>query len=542
MLGAAAALIVGVSACGGSGEGANAPSGVKTLRWLGLAGTATWANTLDPAMVTDSISNGVIGMVDAGLVKLLPNGNPAPNLAKSWTVSDKGLTYTFHLRPHLTFSNGDRLTAQDVAWSIERALNPATKSPVALAYLGHIQGAADYNSGKASTVTGLKVVNPTTLRITLDQPIAFFLKTLTYPTADVLDPKIVKGHPSQTYITENCGANVGAGQFVFKCRGGSGYNSFYSSGTTPSMTLVPNKRYWGAKPKYDVYMPAIAEAQTNYKEFEAGGIDATGIPSTDVSANKGKAGYYQYPTSVVDYMTPNETSAPFDNIHCRLVLAYAINRAEISKILHDTEVPTYAVVPRGMLGYYAGANNPHYNLAKAKAELAQCPGGLNGLTITYQHTSVDVDDEYTAIQNMLQQAGANVKIQGLSFNGWLEVVGQPLAKTGTKVTENLWIEDYPDPYDYLTLLLRAGENYDIGGFDNATYNHLVDEASTDQNPVSRAALYRKAQHVALSQGAWISVGNSNGYALVNPKIHGFVGSPALGLIPKGDNWANISWS
>ena len=123
-VGAAAVLIVGVSAClsGSSGQGANPPSkSVKTLRWLGLSGTATWANTLDPAMVTDSISNGIIQMVDAGLVKLLPNGTPVADLAKSWTVSDHGMVYTFYLRPNLKFSNGDKLTANDVNWSIKRA-------------------------------------------------------------------------------------------------------------------------------------------------------------------------------------------------------------------------------------------------------------------------------------------------------------------------------------------------------------------------------------------------------------------------------------
>ena len=61
-------------------------------------------------------------------------------------------------------------------------------------------------------------MNPTTIQFTLDEPIAFFLKTLTYPTSYVLDPEVVSGHPSQTYITDNCAANVGAGQFKFECR------------------------------------------------------------------------------------------------------------------------------------------------------------------------------------------------------------------------------------------------------------------------------------------------------------------------------------
>jgi ABC-type transport system substrate-binding protein len=142
---------------------------------------------------------------------------------------------------------------------------------------------------------------------------------------------------------------------------------------------------------------------------------------------------------------------------------------------------------------------------------------------------------------MLQGVGASVKLQPLPFNSWLNVVANPLQSTGHQLTENLWIEDYPDPYDYTTLLLRHGQNYDIGGFNNPAYNKLVDKAAVEANPTKRAQMYEAAQHIALSQGAWISIGNANGYALLNPKVHGFVGSEAFGiLVPRSNNWANIS--
>lgn len=545
-IGMVATLLTALSACGsGGGQGSAPPptngKGMKTLRWYGLAGTATWANTLDPSQVTDSISYNIMGMVNAGLVKLLPSGNAGPDLARSWSISPNRKIYTFHLRANLKFNNGDPLTARDVAWSIQRALAPQTRSPVAVAYLGHILGASDYSAGKATSVSGVKVLDARTIRIYLDAPIAFFLKTLTYPTADVLDKRIVGGHPAQTYITNNCAANVGAGQFMFQCRAGSGLASFYRSGSTPSMTLAPNSRYWGRKPRIRIVMPAIADAQTNYKDFQAGGIDVTAVPSVDIAQNRDKPNFYKFPTSVVDYITPNQSTAPFNNVHCRLAVAYAIDRNRISAILHGTEAPAYSVVPRGMLGWYPGANNPHYDPTRARRELSLCPGGLQGLTLTYQHTSVDIDNEYTAIQSMLAAVGIQMKVSGLTFNGWLGIVGKSLQATGTKLTENLWIEDYPDPYDYMTLLLRQGQNYDIGGFNNAQYNRLVDQAAVEANPARRAQLYRQAQHIALSQGAWISIGNALGYALVNPKVKGLIGAEAFGvLVPRGNDWANVS--
>lgn len=542
----AATLVVAVSACGSS-SGARPPShkGTSTLRWFGLAGTPTWANTLDPAMVTDSISYNIIGMVNAGLVKLVPSGNAAPDLASGWKISANRKVYTFTLRPNLHFNNGDKLTASDVAWSITRSLAKATASPVALSYLGHIAGATAYSSGKAKTVTGLKVLSPTKIQITLDQPIAFFLKTLTYPTADVLDPRIVAHQKPQTFITNTCGANVGAGQFKFACRNKStGLNSFFPPGQTHTMTLVANPRYYGPKPHVKVVMPAIPDQQTNYKDYQAGSIDATTIPSPDIALNRGKPGFLTYPTSVTDYITPNEKVPPFNNLHCRLALSYAINRDAINNsILHHSQMSYYDVVPKGMLGYYNGANNPHFDPALARSELAKCPGGINGVTVTYQHTSADIDNEYKALTNMWRTVGINIRTQPLTFNAWLGIVGKSLQATKTKLTENLWIEDYPDPYDYCSLLLRGGENYDIGGYNNLTYNNLVDKAAVEANTATRASMYIRAQHMAVSHGAWIPVGNQIGYALINPKVHGFVGSEAFGIpVPKNNDWSNITIS
>jgi ABC-type oligopeptide transport system substrate-binding subunit len=516
---------------------------MQTLRWYGLAGTASWVNTLDPSQVTDSISNNVLNMVDVNLVKLLPSGNVAPYMASTWTESANHKVYTFTLRSNLHFNNGHPLTAQDVAWSIKRALAPATTSPVALSYLGHIVGAAAYNSGKTNSLSGVKVLNARTVQISLDSPIAFFLKTLTYPTANILDPKVMTGKSSQTYLTNTCSANVSPGPFKFVCRNNSSaVTSFYSAGRTPQMSLVPNPAYYGTKPTIKVVMVAIPDVQTNYKDFHAGGIDVTSIPTTQIANSRHKPGFIQFPTSVVDYITPNQSVPPFNNIHCRLALAYAIDRDAINNsILHGSQSSTYSVVPKGMLGYYAGADNPHYNVARAKAELKLCPGGIHNVSLTYQHTSVDIDNEYNAIAHMWSAIGANVNVKPLTFNSWLSVVGKSLPSTNTQITENLWIEDYPDPYDYATLLLRAGQNYDIGLFNNAQYNKLVDQAAVEANPTKRAQLYIQAQHIALSQGAWISIGNQNGYALVNPKVQGLTGSEAFGiLVPKNNDWSSVT--
>src|SRR5579862_7385842 len=101
-----------------------------------------------------------------------------------------------------------------------------------------------------------------------------------------------------------------------------------------------------------------------------------------------------------------------------------------------------------------------------------------------------------------------VKLEPLTFNDWLTVVTAPkgLDSTGkgkVDITENLWIEDYPDPQDYLDNLLRFGANDDIGYYDNSTYNNLINQANVNGNASKRDAQYLTAEKLALKQGAWI---------------------------------------
>lgn len=519
-------------------------SSLPVFRWNGLVRAVPWTKTLDPAVVTDLIDFNIMSLVDANIVKLTPNAGVEGDLAKRWTVSGNHKVYTFFFRKGLRFENGDPITAQDAAWSITRALAKKTASPVATLYFADIVGAVKFNAGKAKSVAGLKVINSTTLRITLDRPIQEFLDELTYPTSMVLDPKVVGGHPAKTYLTNTCSANNAAGPFKFVCQNkSSDPTSFYPSGSTPTMTLVPNTNYYGSKPHIKIVIPTIASDQTAYDDYLSGHLDESNVPSSNVAQWRGKE--IKTVLAGVEYITPNEDTAPFDNVHCRLAVAYAIDRnALFNKVLHGTGIPVYDVVPIGFLGYYAGNDNPHYNPTKAKQELAACPGGIHNVELDYQHTTTDYDLEYSAIQSMLNSVGIGIKLKPLTHNDWLGIVGATsLQSTHTAITQNDYYEDYPDPQDYCTLLLHSGSAYDIGDFKNKTYDKLVDRAEVTANKATRAALYRQAQHIALADGAWISLQNFVQFTLVKPYVHGLVPSTAYSTLwAKNDDWSKVTIS
>jgi oligopeptide transport system substrate-binding protein len=276
----------------------------------------------------------------------------------------------------------------------------------------------------------------------------------------------------------------------------------------------------------------------------AGKLDVTRVPSVYLKQWKGRSSqYHQYPSSAVYYLFPNVHMAPFDNVHCRLALAYAIDRETIANnILGGAMRATYAVVPKGMLGYYSGKDNPHYDQAKARAELAQCPGRTTPFELTYA-TGGLYKNEFPAIGSMLSTVGMNVRLKPLKIDDWLTIVNQSLQKTNTQLLWEGWVQDYPDPQDYCSLLLRSGAQYNVGGWHNATYDRLVDKADVTLNRKQRAQLYVRAQHIALSQGALILLNNLIIPELIKPYVYGVIGTEAFPwLQPEGGDWANVSVS
>ena len=101
-----------------------------------------WADppTLDPSLVTDTTSAGVVVEIFSGLVAFNSDLDLIPDIAESWDVSSDGQSYTFYLRTDAKFHDGKPVTAQDFKWAIERSANPDTGSPVADTYLNDIIG------------------------------------------------------------------------------------------------------------------------------------------------------------------------------------------------------------------------------------------------------------------------------------------------------------------------------------------------------------------------------------------------------------------
>src|SRR5579863_8280082 len=181
-----------LAACGGTTP---PPTGTKAAQQVYVqpeAGVADIA-TFDPGLSTDAPSIAAIDMVFTGLVQLDDNLKVQPQLAQSYDRSADGLTWTFHLRPNLKFSDGTPLTSADVVYSIDRALQPAEKSGVGPIYLALIKDSNLLVAGKIKTIIGDSLLTPdaNTVVIIANKNASYFLDALTYSCSYVIEKSLV---------------------------------------------------------------------------------------------------------------------------------------------------------------------------------------------------------------------------------------------------------------------------------------------------------------------------------------------------------------
>ncbi|MGE0686952.1 MAG: ABC transporter substrate-binding protein, partial [Dehalococcoidia bacterium] len=153
--------------------------------------------TLDPALVFETSSAGYVLEIFSGLLRIDNKLQIVPDLAEAMPeVSNDGKTYTFKIRRNAQFHDGRPVTAEDFKYSLDRAAKLGqTDSVVAEAFLGDIVGAKDVTRGRAQTISGVEVVDSSTLKITIDAAKPYFLAKLTYTTAFVVDKQQVESNP-----------------------------------------------------------------------------------------------------------------------------------------------------------------------------------------------------------------------------------------------------------------------------------------------------------------------------------------------------------
>ena len=474
---------------------------------------AGWADppTLDPALVTDSNSYGIVIEVFSGLMKISLDGEVVNDLAESYTVTPDGKTYTFKLREGLVFSDGSPVTASDFKWSWERAAHPDTESPIVDEFLGDIIGVNDIIEGNAATTSGIEVVDDQTLVVTIDAPKPYFIAKLTYPISFVLKRDNV----------ENGGDNwtdnpVGTGPFVL---------DDYTIGV--QIVLARNDQYWGELAMLDSVHLTLAGG-SRMAQYENDEIDITGVSLADLERVRNpeepiNADLVTVPPSFsTSYIGFNVDEPPFDDVNFRKALNYAFDKQQVADAIYSNLVrPATGIIPPGFVGFNEDLNGYEFDLDKANEHLEMSEYAVDRPRIVI--TSSGVGGSPSLVLEVLadqwrKNLGIDVEIEQVEWATFL----QDLHRNRLQAFSLGWSADYPDPHTFIDVLFRSDSSINNTNYSNAQVDANLARAATEADPVKRIQLYQETEQLIMNDAPWLTLWwGVEGFALVKQRVKGY---------------------
>jgi len=507
----ASALVV--SACSSSSDDAGGSGGAITVAYQNDIAT------LDPAIGYDWQNWSIIKSLFSRLLDYEPGTtNLVPDLATEMPkISADGMTFEFNMRDDVKFHNGRLLVADDVKYSIERAVNPKTQSPGA-GFFASIEGFDDASAGKSTNISGITVNSPTSITFKLSRPDATFLHVMAINFASVV--------PKED--AEKFGPDFGKNPV------GSGAFKFTSWALGQKLTLDKNTDYYReGLPKLDQINfevgvdPTVALQRLKNNEVDILGDSipaANYIAEKENSDNEGliiEGGQLQ-----TGYVTLNVKIKPLNNVKVRQAVNHAIDKDRIVQILNGRADAANQPLPPSMPGYDTGYTGFAYDVAKAKALLAEA-GLANGFSTELWTSNTDPNPRIAqSIQEDLAKVGIKASIKSLAQANVIEAGGSgkaPMVWSGGMA----WIADFPDPSNFWGPILGCGGAVP-GGWNWSQYcNKTLDaeavkaDAMTDPAKADeRQKLWGSVFTKAMDEAPWVPIFNEKRITMKSSRLGG----------------------
>lgn len=519
------ALLLALSACGGSKHKE------QNVFRMNMSGKAL--ESLDPAFAKDQYMMWTANMLFNTLVATDSNLHLVPSLAKSWTMSADGLSYSFILRNDVYFHDnpafaggkGRKMTAHDVVYSFNRIIHPATASP----------GAWIFND-RVTAQNPFVAIDDTTFVIHLLRPFRPLPEILSMQYCSIVPREVVEKW-GKDFRTHPCGT----GPFRFQ---------LWDEGNV--LILHKNPAYWeqGNNNAQLPYLDAVKISFTTSKaseffRFLQGELDFVneldGSFKDLVLTKRGelkeeykdklvlsKRTYLntEYLGFLTDTSNPRLSNSPVRNVLVRRAMNYAVDRQKIVTYFRNGIgiAATSGFIPAGMPGYDSSHSyGYHYNPAKA-AELLEKAGYPGGKGLT--HITVLTPDIYADIvnfvANQLQAVGIPVEVEIMQSN----ILRQQMSKSEAVFFRGQWIADYPDAETYLVFFngnLPAPPNYTR--FNHPQFNTWYDAAMLAQNDSTRWTLYRKMDSLVMQNAPVIPLFYDQMTHFISKRVSGFAATP-----------------
>ncbi|MEO8477242.1 MAG: ABC transporter substrate-binding protein [Actinomycetota bacterium] len=501
-----------------SGSGTGAPLKGGTMKLADALEPVSLDNsqavsTIDYSLTAGALFEGLYHVDSSGeIVAALADGMPA--------VSKDGLTYTIKIRPDAMFAGPNftprAVTAQDAAYGMERALDPNTKPAPSWGggYLLPIQGASEFASGKAQSVSGIKVVDDATLEITLTQPTSTFIYDLTIATSWPVPEDAV------TNAGEKFGDSpVGAGPF---------YLAEWNKGR--SLVLKKNPGYVDPEFPYldEIDLAVNVDPNTQVLQLQDGTIDAPAEPfflpqaaiqqlaqdpSIKMPATTGPTVYY---------WALNSTGVLKD-ADLRKVIAMAINR-EVTKQFGTEAQPWTQIYSSVTKQSDPNLQAIPYNTDQAKSMLRH--SGYNGETIKviYDATDPFAEAMSTSLQQDLKGIGVNVSIKGLQQAAYFGSNGY-VNPENFDMLPTYWRADYPDGQDYISTNFACGSGLNVAHYCNKQVDSLLAQSDALPFGSERDAILQQIQQIIVRDAAGVGTMQVDWPAISTQRVGALVTIP-----------------
>lgn len=515
-----AAMTVGLVACGSSGDGkkSSASSDEKILS----VQTGPDPETVDPALNSAVDGGEMILHAFEGLLKLDENGDPEAGQAEKWEVSEDGLTYTFHLRDGLKWSDGSDLTAEDFVYSWQRVCDPNVAAPYAETVLGMVEG---YDKAVAGDIEklGVEAKDDKTFVVHLANPCPYFESLAAFATLNPVQKETIETN-GDAWATE-ADTYISNGPF---------YMAEWVPGSYVLMKKNPN--YWDADSiKLDgIKFNLIEDANAAYSAYQTGEIlMVKDVPTEEIPSLKDNDEFHVEPLIGTYYISLNLEKAPFDNKLVREALSLAIDREYVANtLMQGTYSPTGNIVGPGWKdtdgsefhdksnggSEYIDSSDYDANLQKAK-DLLKEAGYPDGKGIPKIDYLINDSGYHKVVGEYLQKAWGELGIDvTVDVVEWASFT--PMRRNGDfMAARNGWVGDYTDPSNILELFTTDNGNND-GNYSNPAFDAAIEKSRTTTDAAERSAVLHEAEDIIMEDAGCIPVAYYNDFYLMSSKVTG----------------------
>ena len=478
--------------------------------------------TIDPALNSAVDGGNMLLHSFECLLTIGQDGSIQPGQAETWEQSEDGLTWTFHLRDGLKWSDGTDLTANDFVYSWKRVCDPEVAAPYAETVLGMVKG---YDQAIEGDLDALAVTAPDdkTLVVELSAPCPFFDSLAAFATLSPVQQATIEANGDgwatapETYVSN-----------------GPFYMTEWEVGSHITMSKNPN--YWNADAiKLDkLTFMLIEDSNAAYSAYQNGDVAfIKDVPTEEIPSLLGTEEFHVDPIIGTYYINLNCDKEMFQDPKVRKALSLAIDRKYVAEtLMQGTYSPASNFMGPGWAdptggefmeksnggAPYIDVDNYEANLEEAKQLLADAgyPNGEGFPAIEY---STNDSGYHKVVAEYLQQAwgqlGIDLKVNTVEWASFT-----PMRRNGEyEVARNGWVGDYADPSNMLDLLYSTNGNND-GKYNNPEYDAAMEESRTTVDPEARSAALHRAEDILMEDAGCIPVAYYNDFYLQSSKITG----------------------